>query len=270
MSYILESLKKSDQERQSSTVAAAVAVSPEVMLLAPKPYSLIRMWRVIITVVIIVALIAIWFFVGKGRPDGYADTANIEAPFKSNDTATVLASHEAKSVDQPPVGTEKANPRPISTRVIPVAPVPEDVVADALYEQQVLLPDDEVLSLYQAPNGNQSLPSSEDVGDKPLDTVEPVVTQAQPLSTPEVAVEKIPEIYDLDRSTQRAIPAISYGAHIYATDKVSGFVILNGAKRKVGEKMRSGVYIEQVNEHDVVLSYQGLVFSLPAMKSWVP
>jgi hypothetical protein len=47
-------------------------------------------------------------------------------------------------------------------------------------------------------------------------------------------------------------------------------VILNGAKRKAGEKMRSGIYIEKVAESELVLSYQGLVFSLPAMKNWTP
>ena len=47
-------------------------------------------------------------------------------------------------------------------------------------------------------------------------------------------------------------------------------MILNGVKRKVGEKTRSGIYIERVGETELVLSYQGLVFSLPAMKSWNP
>ncbi len=82
------------------------------------------------------------------------------------------------------------------------------------------------------------------------------------------ADEGIPSIYDLSVSLQKAIPATQYGAHVYATDNRSGFVILNGSKYKAQSKMRNGVFIETVGEGAVVLSYQGVVFSLLAMKSW--
>jgi hypothetical protein len=262
MSYILESLKKSDQERQSNA-AATVAVSPEAILLAPRQYSWVRMWVAMIVIVIIVAFIFIWFFVGKEPPHGFDDMVKVEMHAENES-----ASRVTKAIDTTPLDGVAGSP--IAVNDAPVVPTPEDVVADALYEQQVSLPDDEVLSLYQSNSRDESpIPLNENVASK-QDEIEPVLTRVKSLDVSEVTVDSIPEIYDLDRSTQRAIPAISYGAHIYATDKVSGFVILNGAKRKVGEKMRSGIYIEQVNEHEVVLSYQGLVFSLPAMKSWIP
>lgn len=86
----------------------------------------------------------------------------------------------------------------------------------------------------------------------------------------EALIKGVPSIFALDRQLQKEIPAIDYGAHIYATDHKSGFVILNGVKIRGGEKMRNGIYVEKVNEDFVVLSYQGVVFSLPAMKSWQP
>jgi hypothetical protein len=78
----------------------------------------------------------------------------------------------------------------------------------------------------------------------------------------------IPSIYDIDQLTKKNIPAIDYGAHIYATDNKSGFVILNGARRRAGDKLENGIYVERILEDSVVLSYNGIVFSLPSMKSW--
>jgi hypothetical protein len=34
--------------------------------------------------------------------------------------------------------------------------------------------------------------------------------------------------------------------------------------------MSNGVYVESVNENSVILSFKGVVFSLPAMKDWKP
>ena len=83
-------------------------------------------------------------------------------------------------------------------------------------------------------------------------------------------VPAIPSVFTLDRQLQQSIPAISYGAHIYASDNKSGFVILDGAKRRAGEKMSSGIYVEKIHGDFVVLSFRGIIFSLPAMKNWNP
>jgi hypothetical protein len=61
---------------------------------------------------------------------------------------------------------------------------------------------------------------------------------------------------------------VDYGAHIYATDNNSGFVILDGARRRAGDQLDSGLYIEKIEEESVILSFNGMLFSLPAMKSW--
>lgn len=87
---------------------------------------------------------------------------------------------------------------------------------------------------------------------------------------PEKNVSTIPSVFTLDRQLQKSIPAIRYGAHIYASDNKSGFVILDGAKRRAGEKMSSGIYVEKIHGDFVVLSFRGIIFSLPAMKNWNP
>ena len=97
---------------------------------------------------------------------------------------------------------------------------------------------------------------------------EEVLTEAVTETTAEEPEVIIPSIYELDRLTKKNIPPLDYGAHIYATDNSSGFVILNGARRRAGDRLANGVYIEKIAEEDVILSHNGTVFSLPAMKSW--
>lgn len=80
----------------------------------------------------------------------------------------------------------------------------------------------------------------------------------------------IPSVYNLDPLVKKNIPSVNYGAHIYSANSSSGFVILNGVKRIPGDQLNNGIFIESIADDYVVLSFNGVVFSLPAMKSWSP
>ena len=109
-------------------------------------------------------------------------------------------------------------------------------------------------------NNNTQAPSPPVVSDQSV--VEPEV------ESNEIVAAAIPSVFALDVATQRTIPDIKYDAHIYASDNNSGFVIFNGAKKQVGDSLRNGLFIEKINQEDVVLSFNGLLFTLPALKSW--
>ena len=80
----------------------------------------------------------------------------------------------------------------------------------------------------------------------------------------------IPSIYELDSVDKRNIPTINYEAHVFASDFKSGFIILNGVRRHIGDQLENGIFVEKISKDEVILSYNGRVFSLPAMKSWSP
>lgn len=157
--------------------------------------------------------------------------------------------------------------RPVTTRFTHTKPaINTKRQAIALYEQAIeQKARSNIDSLYKNVNAQSRDSEQGIVTANPAPVPQKVSTPAAVVAEPEVL---IPSIYDLDRFVKKNIPSISYGAHIYASDNKSGFVILNGARRRIGDQLANGIYIEKIAEEDVVLSYEGTLFTLPAMKSW--
>lgn len=66
---------------------------------------------------------------------------------------------------------------------------------------------------------------------------------------------------------QKDLPSLRFEQHIYASDG-EGWVNVNGRDRYEGDSLANGVTIEQILPQQVVLTYRGEKFSLPALTSW--
>ncbi|MEO0444172.1 MAG: general secretion pathway protein GspB [Pseudomonadota bacterium] len=269
MSYILESLKKSEKERRSINNPAAAVIDSPAFLENDREELISNQWIIILLLALLLLGLSMYHWLFKGQTDD---------ALPSPPSSQAVLSQASSTVNKK------------QTPAKPVASLQAREQAVLLYEQALAAkkqPD--VNSLYQKLSDNKSAPSTDT---RSTADIQNQVNQddAQALSasaTPESAnpagletkaderpVKKsdeagIPIIYELDSLTKRNIPALEYGAHIYATDNRSGFIILNGARRRVGDQLDNGIFIEKIAEESVVLSYNGVLFSLPAMKSWV-
>ena len=293
MSYILESLKKSEKERRSvDSPAAAVIDSPEFLENDREPM-MGNLWIMAILIVILLAGIGIYYWLFQDRQSTNSDIADaIEQPSSLQTLKT-----SQTTISQAIVGTSQPSlAKPLAK---PTAPRQAREEAVLLYEQALQAKQPDVNNLYQklidqqqsqqqSPvestttavsvnnNGSEQLTlDTRAVNAVPASfetTVESANVESESLSesasdsSAQIAI--VPSIYELDTLTKRNIPPLDYGAHIYATDNESGFIILNGARRRVGDQLNNGVFIEKIAEESVVLSHNGVVFSLPAMKSW--
>lgn len=66
---------------------------------------------------------------------------------------------------------------------------------------------------------------------------------------------------------QEAIPSLRFEQHIYASDG-GGWVNVNGRDRYEGDNIADGVMLDKILPQQVVLSYRGEKFSLPALSNW--
>lgn len=78
----------------------------------------------------------------------------------------------------------------------------------------------------------------------------------------------VPGIQQLSAALRNQLPALNYSAHIYSADEKSGFVIINSRKRYAGSVIAPELFVESIREDDVVLNFKGYSFALPAMRSW--
>lgn len=294
MSYILDSLKKSDKERRSADTTSTMVMAKPAFLENDKPSSDYRL--LFITLLVIVLLALVYFALNYSNQVKASDTKPQLSQSQVAISQEGLKQQGVKQqlISQPVVNKTAANQAAINKVVAKNKAVSEEKKAAILLYQQALenKPRPEVDSLYQELKEKQAdarlaieNPVQEPVSQTLVESGSELVSalesspaiDAAPASVETVekeAVEKVESgprilsIYELDSYVRKDIPSVDYGAHIYATDNNSGFVILDGARRRVGDKLDSGLFVEKIQEESVVLSYNGTVFSLPAMKSW--
>lgn len=298
MSYILESLKKSDKERKTAENPAADALRGAPEFMAEPQERDVGFWTLLLVFILLLAGgFGVGWYYSKGEQP--VSLPNIHDA-SIHDTLPERVLDQSQDVNQPQTTgrqpeanqqqeisqQQEINQQEVNQQekqihdllnqavteetesIILVEQPPEDADTQALYKaldkrtsQAVKTP--EVTELYQ-----QSQQAVREFSENKVQAAEAGTTEQKTEQKP--AVSTIPSVFNLDAVTRQQIPKIHYGAHIYASDHRSGFVILNGAKKKAGDQLRNGVYIEKVEADAVVLSYQGVVFLLPAMKSWNP
>lgn len=66
---------------------------------------------------------------------------------------------------------------------------------------------------------------------------------------------------------QKSVPSLRFEQHIYASDG-EGWVNVNGRDRYEGDNIGNGVIIDKILPQQVILTYRGEKFSLPALTNW--
>lgn len=261
MSYILDSLKKSDKERRQADGVSEHAFKIDPIFLDQPKIANKTMLAVLL--IMIIVLFFVWkmevFSTNENKMGVEIHVVSNEQQVTTNPIPDVVI--ESPVVERKEVGNVSFN-RELSSFESNRVEI----------QQRKEMPgsslDTNIEDLYRVGRNDNRVDHHSD-GNVEVDNK--IETDKASLEVVEdTSGFSIQSIYDVKRSIQSTIPAIDYGAHVYATGSNNGFVILNGAKRKAGEKTRGGVYIERVEEDAVILSYRGIVFSLPAMTSWNP
>lgn len=98
------------------------------------------------------------------------------------------------------------------------------------------------------------------------DTNNVASTQAQPTLAPKSNSE-IRSITQMPAWVQDSLPNLTFEQHIYASDG-QGWVNVNGRDRYEGDSITDGLIIDKILPQQVILTFKGETFSLPALTSW--
>ncbi len=217
MSYILEALKKSDQERQIGHV-------PDIGQIQEAPRPVAPRWpRWLLIALLINALILLtlaWRI------------------WDARDTAAPLASTPAAPAQ--PAAVMPAPPAPVAASVVPApavvaAPAPAAVAPLPVEAEQpaaAVQPTDEPLM--------EAVPDAE-----PL-----------PASSVMVYAD-VPRLQDLPFEERARLPAPRIDVHVFAQEPERRFVLINLRKYQVGDKLEDGPTLEAILNDGIVLSHAG-------------
>jgi general secretion pathway protein B len=225
MSYILDALKKAEQERDLGRVPRLEAMHDN----APRRARALP-WLIAGILVVNVAALIWWL-----RPGAHSGAATPvqQAPLPSvppppiaqavpvSPVAPTINRMPAPAVVAPPVAKAPVTPVPPPVAEAPVASVPP-----------------------HAPVTTPVLPAA------------PAPVAARP------AVTSVPLLRDLPAEFRAAVPPLSLDVHVYAPNAASRFVLINMKKYHEGEQLAEGPRIEEITEEGVVLDYQGQMFRI--------
>lgn len=299
MSYILEALKKSQEERELGTVPTLEG-APYLTEQSPARSTY---WVIVAVVLALLAvLIALYAAFGarllqdgNTRPGAslVAPTNTLEkvpppmpAPGPPAEvrvptapttvakpvpkTAPVVAEQPAERPRRKPAPMRPA-PKPAPAVTTPTADtellpplslpyIPPDLVGEVQRFKQKIQKQDKAAEKHAEPPVPPQ--ASEPAAPTEVPTP-PEQTQTEPQDAKPPSVpetETTPEFYDLSPAEQAAIPPHRLLVHVYAPDPAQRFVILNSRKMREGGRTGKGLTVETITTEGVILEYAGKRF----------
>lgn len=232
MSYILEALRKSDQQRQRGAAPT--------LHTAPPPMPVSSQSRGTRNALLAVALLGAGILLGWLRPWQPAP------PASTTGTVPPPGAHPAPAAPPPPFTphtpvqrAESETPAPIPPR----RPAPEDNLASAPRN---------------LPSPTRIEPARPPLIVTPDTRKDAVAMDAVPTdATPRPKV--IPQS-ELPASIQQEIPAMSIALHAYTATPGDRMVMINDRMLRQGDSLAAGLRLEQITPDGLILGYKGYRF----------
>lgn len=264
MSFILDALKRADQERRQEPLTVTFDSSSDLPEEPPAQRSLgLLLGAVILLMVLVLA--------------GYFGFQTWQTPQSTpSDTAVAISQSSLKAPVSDPKSTAISNEAPTSqanaspTQITEAKPAEE---IDSLYsaEQPSEITDQAVEQLYLEPESQQTATRAETTADREPPAATSTRPNQRPPKTSEPETAQPPamaQIRDLPWSLQQKIPSISYSSHHY-DETGRSYVVINGEQKSAGQQLGNSLQLEEILADGVVLSFEGRRFKLPALSSWV-
>ena len=230
MSYILDALKKSENERQNQDLPDLNAIHQRPQI---QPAQKRAFWPAVIIVVITLNIGGFWYL-----------SANAPAINSSAVTA--------------PEDTPKANQIEIATPALDLES--QQAMTSSATQNQVLeVPRLEIeelkTELLITPSDAYRSNTSQDSG---------AISQSlQPERNRVVS-----KITALPTNIQRQIPDLRFSSHLYADDSSFRMVNINGNVFHEGDIIAEGIRLRQISEEGVILNYLHYTFEISVIRDW--
>jgi general secretion pathway protein B len=223
MSYILEALKKAEQERDIGAVPSLATPHEDER---PQPRSYRWPWVIAALLSVNVVLVVLLL-----RDKGAEVAVTAQAPLEPRPP---LAGDQSARVTQQ-----------TSEVTVSEAPVSEKAV---LPENERALSAGELVVLPEPANLHNSSPAS--LPERELDERIDDMTTAK-------ANSQLPSWYELPQDFRNRLDLPRLDLHAYSEEPQNRFILVNLKKYREGERLESGLVLEEILPDGMIMSYQG-------------
>jgi len=292
MSYILDALKRSEQERHQENVAG---LSSDMMML-PTKQKKSQWWPYLLAAILLLNLAAYVFFYWFEKPIAlHVDTTQgVSTPEEVGIEKEVQAAPEIKKQEPSGYGSENRRIIPDHVSKVPALQKRFDY-SDFDRNKQLSVPAQEYRSndpasetyvdgglLIQPRSKRNALvrrPEQADNvhqagGNRPDDVSTEAEKPAQKTiekSTVTVAPESfggIPHLTELSKGFQRSVQDLTFNSHIYSDQPSSRRVMINNIYLREGQGFL-GMQLNEIGEFYIVLEKDNRQFKLPVLRDWL-
>jgi general secretion pathway protein B len=245
MSYILDALRKSEQQRQS---IQPESVTDRILINPPQPNQRPTKWIIALVMgnLLVIAYLS-WLFIQKtGSEPQQKITAGankqIAATAPAKPALPQIVSAQNKVAEQPS--------QPLNKQEAPTSPAPS--IAELIAARKVVetekpakpIADKKPQTLKkEAPARKASLPTS---------TLEPYEeTAEQPISPP--TRKNAPDLNDLPYEVRNTLPNLTINVFSYAQQPEDRFVIIDMVKYKTGQLVKGAVKLKEIRPDSIIL-----------------
>ena len=282
MSYILDALKKSEQERSRGTVPDIKTVHQPGATVSSRPSS--RPYIILMVLVFIAAGLAYWIFNKNGHLEVTSQNLSNGEPAASpsSDADTLTSGTLQQDTSDNGVQSPSSNQIQLAQNLTalrekaaedadlnhpePAAPVSHTKASVAAKIKKSEKPV-HITPKRSKPNvvfSDEPLTSTYDEAANQATATEP----SAPTNSTDAEDDTIYDIAELPDDVKRNLPAITFAGHVYSSSKSQRSVMLNGKKMREGEEVSKGLVLDQITMDGVVLRAEGYRFKLGALQDW--
>ena len=249
MSFILNALRKSEQERQKLQVNSLSFDQAE------SPVNVNRRKMVIYSVIFVaVNLILTVGIISLVRSP--AEVFKLEVKEKPENG--LIKPQEMVSQSQLIKPVEKTI-EPDKSAALPNAPIANTSIADLIEEKSNVISESE-------PPKTKTVTAKPEVINNPVRAPKienrPQATIVE--ATPEISLPKetLPYLRELPFAFQQNVPDITINVFVYSDQPSECFVMIDGVKYKIGQSLPNAIHIKDITTNSLVVEYQNKTFQV--------
>jgi general secretion pathway protein B len=250
MSYILDALKKSEKERQKSTVPDPLQIHDYI---AHETKNRRPVWVYVLSVVVIlnVGLLFYWMNPWQTKKAATSNTSSDERSVALKSPAPPAPVQPKNDSEKAVIAEKEKEPEPART---PAVKAPQSAP---------LAGKGGMLQAAAAP--------SEKVKEKPVQSSESIKSQATAANEPQHVVpsdhktetqtrapdaNRIYAVSELPLSLQQSLPAFTISAFLYSDDPAARMVRVNGKMLREGDALPEGLKLNEIRQDELIFGYQ--------------
>ncbi|WP_455366522.1 general secretion pathway protein GspB [Kaarinaea lacus] len=259
MSYILDALKKSEQERQRGNVPDIKSIHNTPATPATQTR---RSWWLYLFILVLLVNGAIFSVVYLGDNTGtetLPGTQESELAALTNESTTETSAARTGSAVKDVVEARPAEtPEPFSQAPAPQAQPASPSQPQTEAQPKVIFSKEPLDMSTDSINLEAALANNK------------APTKEEQLSENQVTEEEEPAllIAELPESVRQKIPNIEFAGHVYSNSVERRSVMINGKKMREGEVVGSGLILQAITPEGAEFEFEGYRFKLNALQDW--